>query len=177
MIYTSYIVNYTEYFEIAVVGVAVVALAEANTYSLISNYFRIFHKYEPGDWHTPHKAKFWQKLILFLHAFTSIGKNSKGQHWETPLYSIWLKVLSQCRKYHREQLSNGSTVGRSLGSTCGGQRTEPYCCVKDYTQGPFLKDFSLTLMLFALERTPSFCLPKVKPSDLPTFVPFESCSL
>lgn len=53
--------------------VAVAAIAEANTFSLITNYFRIFHKYEPKDWCVPHKAKFWQKLLLFLHSFTSVG--------------------------------------------------------------------------------------------------------
>lgn len=64
-----------EYIEIAVVIVAVIAIAEANTFSLISNYFRIFHKYAPGDWDLPHNAKFWQKFLLFTHALTSAGSN------------------------------------------------------------------------------------------------------
>jgi hypothetical protein len=37
--------------------------------------------------------------------------------------------LTQCREYYMKQLCYWSKVGRSLGSTCGGQIREPLSCV------------------------------------------------
>lgn len=61
-----------EYLEMAIVILSVITLSEANMYALLSNYYRIFHKYKPEDWKIPHIA-FWKKCILFCHAFFSLG--------------------------------------------------------------------------------------------------------
>ncbi len=39
--------------------------------------------------------------------------------------------LAKSSQYYREQLPNGSKVGRSLGSTCGCHYTEPCDCVQE----------------------------------------------
>jgi hypothetical protein len=66
-------VYYLDYLEIVVVILSVVSLSEANMYAFMSNYYRMFHKFQPDDWKMP-SLKFWQKAILFLHALFSIGK-------------------------------------------------------------------------------------------------------
>jgi hypothetical protein len=43
-----------------------------------------------------------------------------------PLFDL-AENLAECSPYHREQFHNWSKIGRSLGLTCGGQRTEPSC--------------------------------------------------
>ncbi len=49
-----------------------------------------------------------------------------------PLFDL-TEISAQYRQYHREQFSNGSKVGRSLGLTCGGQRTEPCSRVNSHS--------------------------------------------
>jgi hypothetical protein len=87
--------------------------------------------------------------------------------------------LAQCRQFHREKLSIGSKVGRSLGSTCGGQRGSVYAYAKNMretiTEGPI----PLLILLPSLLRNKMglFFDLQVNPSDLPTFDTLRSCSL
>ncbi len=69
---------------------------------------------------------------------------------KAPLFDL-AENLAQCSQYHREQLCNWSKVGRSLGSTSGGQIPDPCACVKDMGKKRALREgfLSLTLMLFA----------------------------
>ncbi len=60
--------------EILVVVVSIFTLAEGNVYALRSNYFKLFHTYEAGDWEV-HET-FGRKCILFFHSFFSIGSYS-----------------------------------------------------------------------------------------------------
>jgi hypothetical protein len=90
--------------------------------------------------------------------------------------------FTKCRSYHREQISNFHKGGRTHGFTCRGQRTEPYCYVKETGgkregRGPFAKGFSLTPTCSLQKKTPPFLPPQIKPIVLPTFYPFKSCSL
>jgi hypothetical protein len=62
-------------------------------------------------------------LLIFMAELRAA--NAKGRN---PLSSIWL--LAQCWKYHKEQLSNESKVGKLLGPIRGGQRREHWACVK-----------------------------------------------
>jgi hypothetical protein len=50
---------------------------------------------------------------------------------------------------------------------------------KEKRRGPFVKGFlSHTLMLFVgIGSDAPLCSPQIKPRDLPTFEPLESCSL
>lgn len=69
--------DHADILEALVVIVSIFTLAEANVYALRSNYFRLFHTYEEGDWRV-HES-FGYKCILFFHSFFSIGEMSNSK--------------------------------------------------------------------------------------------------
>jgi hypothetical protein len=87
------------------------------------------HLPRPNSRHRPLRL---QPKAPHSHPMSAGEKNELGtlflqQRTSHRIYGINSPVrigwkTAQCRQYHKEQLSNGSKVGRSLGSTCGGQK-------------------------------------------------------
>ncbi|CAG7786205.1 unnamed protein product, partial [Allacma fusca] len=61
-----------QYLEMGAALLFTFTLAESNCYGSLSNYYKMWTDHESGDWRL-RNVYLWQKLMLFLHSFTSIA--------------------------------------------------------------------------------------------------------